>query len=72
MRAGQDLDPSYRAKREAKGHRFAPIKFSMSSGIPYLVGFDAGYGHLIGLGLDKVGMATEAKAFLATVQVGGP
>ena len=64
MRSGNYLDLSYQAKTTVKAHRCVPIKFFMSSGIPYVVSYDEGYGHCICLAADKISEATKSKSFM--------
>ena len=64
MRTGNYLDLTYRSKITPKAHRCAPLKFFISSGIPYIVTFDEEHGHLICLGVDKIEKATKSKNFL--------
>ncbi len=64
MRTGNYLEIPYRAKADTKRHRCVPVKFFLRSGISYFVCYDAGYGHLIVLGADKMEGAFKTKDFL--------
>lgn len=70
MRTGNFLELSYRSASEAKAHLCVPVKFFIRSGIPYVVSFDEGRGHLIVLGADKIERATKSRKSLppATLQ----
>lgn len=61
MRTGAYLELSYRSRTEAKLHRCVPVKFFLRTGIPYIVCFDEGYGHLIVLAADKIERAAKSK-----------
>jgi len=64
MRTGNFLEIEYNAKGQARTHLCVLVKFFMSSGIPYVVSYDEGYGHLICLGADKIGRAAKSRKTL--------
>jgi len=61
MRTGAYLELSYRSRTEAKLHRCVPVKFFLRTGIPYIVCYDEGYGHLIVLAADKIERVAKSK-----------
>jgi predicted DNA-binding transcriptional regulator YafY len=64
---GSYVTIEYKAKSEIRVHTLVPIKLFMNSGLPYLVGFDKGYGHMICLGLHKVLKASKGKSRIESV-----